>query len=91
MTLVFFLDPAIRQVVGRNLQCEITVARLSDRLNHETNKDFIEFTHQKIDDASSQLHMLGEEFEGSHVGDIHTRVNEFSSLFSRPQLEPRLI
>ena len=91
MTLVFFLDPAMRQVVGRKLQYEKTVARLSDRLQNETDKDFIDFTLQKIEDASTQLRMLGDEFEGSHVGDIHTRFNEFSSLFSGPQLQVELI
>ena len=87
MTLVFYLDPAMRQLVGRKFQYEETVARLSDRLQNETDKDFIEFTHQKINDASTQLRMLGDEFEGSHVGDIHTRFNEFSSLFAGPRLE----
>ena len=84
----------VGQKVAREQRCCLVcttkrkILKLSERLQNETDKDFIEFTHQKIDDASSDLLRLSEEFEGGHVGDIHSRFNEFSSSFHGPQLEP---
>ena len=47
MSIAFCMDPRSRQVAWMRLDSEKRIAKLSDRLKHETDQDFIEFTNQK--------------------------------------------
>ena len=90
MSIAFFMDPCSRQVAQNRLKIEKTLAELSDRLHKETDEDFIQLTQKKIDSARYQLQELTEEFDGCHVGDIHSRVNQLMSYFDGPRLCPNL-
>lgn len=85
MSIAFFLDPQSRQAVLSRGEAERTVANLTDRLQKETDEDFIQLAQKKFDSATLHLEQLKEEFEGGHVGDIHNRFNEFSSSFLGPR------
>lgn len=90
MTIAFFMDPRSKQVAQGRLKIEKRLAELSDRLHKETDEDFIQFTQKKLDSARSQLEELTDEFDGGHVGDMHSRFNKFTSLFDGPQFYPNL-
>lgn len=87
MSMVFRFDPRSKQVIVQGLEAKRTIAKLTDRLQGETEEDFIQFTQKKLDDANIHLEKLQEEFEGSLVGGIYSRLNEYSQSMNVPQFE----
>lgn len=87
MSISFFQDPHARQVVVQHAETESTIAQLTDRLERETDQDFIQITEKKLDTAKLRLQRLQDEFEGSHVGDIFSRCNEYSRSMNGPTLK----
>lgn len=90
MSVAFFMDPQSKRVAQGRLETKERIAQLSDRLQKETDEDFIQLTQKKLDTAKNDLEQLTDEFDGGHVGDIHSRFNQFTSLFDGPQLYPDL-
>ena len=86
MSVAFFMDPQSKRVAQGKLETKEKIAELSDRLQKETDEDFIQLTQKKLDTAKNDLEQVTDEFEGGHVGDIHSRFNEFSRLNGGPHL-----
>ena len=88
MSISLFQNPDIREVVVHQVETESTISRLTDRLQRENEQDFIQFTEKKLDIAKLRLEELQDEFEGSHVGDVLSRCNEYSRSMNGPLFEP---
>ena len=88
MSISLFQDPHIRLVIVQQADTESTISNLTDRLQRETEQDFIQFTEKKLDIAKLRLKELQDEFEGSHVGDLLSRCNEYSRSMNGPLFEP---
>ena len=88
MSISLFQDPHIRLVIVQQAETESTISNLTDRLQRETEQDFIQFTEKKLDIARLRLKELRDEFEGSHVGDLLSRCNEYSRSMNGPLFEP---
>ena len=92
MSISLFQNPDIREVVVHQVETETTISRLTDRLHTElqteTDQDYIQLTKKKLVAAELRLEELQDEFEGSHVGDVLSRCNEYSRSMNGPLFQP---